>query len=107
MLAGPHQDGIFKGGRAEDESKEPQRPGSLKGDVREKPMVAEADAEATGAEQGEKKRDLKPVEPENPQINRKGGKCEHERADQERARGPVDTMGGELKNHGFTTARGR
>ena len=60
--------------------------------MREEPVIAEADAESAGEEHQEKKRDLKPVEPEMPEIEWDGGEGEGKRADEERAGRPVDAM---------------
>ena len=40
MFARPHQDRIFKRASAKNKCEKPDRPGCLKGNMREKPMVA-------------------------------------------------------------------
>ena len=65
MFACPHQDRVFKSGRAEDEREEPHRPARLKVDVRKKPVITEPDAESAGDQHDKEKRDLKPIESEN------------------------------------------
>ena len=92
MFARPHQNRVFKGSRPEDEREEPDRPRGLEGNVRKEPMIAQTDAEPASEEHQEKKRYLKPVEPEMPEVEGDRRERERERADEERAGRPVDAM---------------
>ena len=53
----------------------------------------------------EKERDLKPVEPEMPEVEWNRRESEGERADEERTGRPVDAMNGKTGNHVFRKAR--
>jgi hypothetical protein len=101
MFARPHENRVFKSGRAEDEGEEPHGPRGLEGDVREEPVITQADAEPATQEHQEKKRDLKPVEPEMPEVewNRREGK--REGADKKRTGRPVDAMDWKTRHHIF------
>ena len=99
MFARPHENRVFKGGRAKDEREKADGPRRLESDVREEPVIAQADAEPAPEEHQEKKRDLKPVEPEMPEIEWNRRERERERADEERAGRPVDAMNGKTGNH--------
>lgn len=92
MFARPHQNRVLKSCRPEDEREEPHGPGSLEGDVRKEPMIAKADAEPASEKHQEKERDLKPVEPEMPEVEWDRGEREGECADEERAGRPVDAI---------------
>ena len=78
MFARPEKDGIFKGSRSENEREEPDRKSGLEGDVRKKPMIAKRDAQPGGGEKPEEKRDLKPVDPEKPNVSRHSGESKNE-----------------------------
>ena len=92
MFAGPHENRVLKSGRAKDEGEEPHRPRRLESDVREEPVIAKADAESARQEHQEKKCNLKPVEPEMPEVEWNRGEGERERADEKRTGRPVDAM---------------
>ena len=92
VFARPHQDRILKRGRAENEGEETHGPRRLESDVREEPVITQADAEPAGQKHDEKKRDLKPVEPEIPEVDWDRGERQRERADEERTGRPVDAM---------------
>ena len=93
MFAAPHQDGILEGGRAENQGEQPHRPFGLKGNVREKAVVTQANAKAAGEKQDEEKRNLEPVEAEVPEIKRNGGESEKQSSAEERTGDPVDAIG--------------
>jgi hypothetical protein len=101
MFARPHENRIFKSGRAEDEREEPHGPRSLESDVREEPVIAKADAESTTQEHQKKKRDLKPVEPEMPDVEWNCRERKRERADEKRTGRPVDAMDWKTGHHNF------
>ena len=83
MLARPHQDGIFERARAEDQREQPDRPAGLESDVREEPMVAEADAETRRREHRGEKREMKPIQPKMPDVERDRGQRQRRSADEE------------------------
>jgi hypothetical protein len=99
MFAGPHQNRVFKSGRAKEEGEEPHRPRRLESDVREEPVIAQADAEPARQEHEEKKRNLKPVEPEMPEVEWNRGESEREGADEKRTGRPVDAMDWKTGHH--------
>ena len=101
MFARPHENRVFKSGRAKDEREEPHRPRRLESDVREEPVIAKADAEPATQEHQEEKRDLKPVEPEMPEVEWNRRERKRERADEKRTGRPVDAMDGKTGNHIF------
>lgn len=105
MFARPHEDRVFKSGRAEDEREETHRPGRLKSDVREEPVITEADAESARKKHQKKKRDLKPVDPEMPEIEWNDRERQYECADEKRTGCPVDAMNGKTRKHKFERGR--
>ena len=92
MFARPHDDGILESPRAEDEGEEAHRPSRLKSDMREEPMIAEADAEAARGKHRREECELEPVDPKAPEIQRDRGQTERRSADEEGAGGPVDPV---------------
>jgi hypothetical protein len=86
MFARPHQDRIFKGGRAKNEDEEFYRKPGAKGEMRKQAMIAKGDAKAGGAEQNEKQDYLKPIDTEIPEVNGYGRDGEDKGSDKERAR---------------------
>lgn len=99
MFAGPQKDGIFKRRRAENQGEKPHGQFRLEGNMREKPVISERDAYAGRCQKREKKRYLKPVDPEMPDVSRHGRESENKRSDQERAGRPINAIGGETKDH--------
>lgn len=92
MFARPHENRVLERGGPEDEREEAHRPRRLESDMREKPVIAQADAESACKKHQKKERDLKPVESEMPEIERDRREREYERADEERTGRPVDAM---------------
>src|ERR1043166_293037 len=90
MFACPHQDGVFEGGRAEDEDEKAQWPACLEGPMREQTVITQGDAKSARDQHGEEKRDLKPVETEVVKIEWDARQGENKCADEERAGEPVD-----------------
>jgi hypothetical protein len=80
VFARPHQNRVFKGGGAKNKGEQPDRPACLEGNVREKPVVTQADAKAASGKHRKEQYDLKPIKPEKPKIERDGGQCESQRA---------------------------
>ena len=101
MFTRPHENRVFKSGRAEDEREEPHGPRSLESDMREEPVIAQADAESTTEEHKKKKRDLKPVETEMPDVEWNCRERKRERADEKRTGRPVDAMDWKTRHHIF------
>lgn len=99
MLARPHQDGIFKRGRAEEQDKNSDWPFRAESQMGEQAVIAERDAESASGEEAQKQSDLKPIEAEIPEVSRYSGDGEKESADQERTRRPVDAVGWNAKKH--------
>ncbi len=98
VFARPHQDRVLKGSGAEDERKQTHGPGRLKGNVREEPVITQADAEPARQEHGEEKRDLEPVEAEMPEVEWNGGERDGERADEKRAGRPINAVKWETRH---------
>lgn len=74
VLACPEQRRVFEGRSAKDQRKQPDDPVCLKSKVREESMIAKRDRKSGREEHHKKQRDLERVDPEEPQINRHGGK---------------------------------
>jgi hypothetical protein len=92
MFARPHEDGIFESARAEEKHEQTQRPFCFVGFVREEPVIASCDTESGQRSEDDKHPALKPVEAEEPEINRQTGNREERRSDEERAGEPIDTV---------------
>ena len=99
MFAGPEKHGILKGSRAKDEGEEADGEPGLECDVRKEPVIAKRDAHSGRGEEPEKKRDLKPVDPEKPNVSRHCGQSENESSNEKRARCPINAIGGKAKDH--------
>ena len=84
MFARPHQNRVFKGSGAKNKREQPDRPACLEGNVREKPMITQADAKSASGKHRKEEYDLKPIKPEKPEIERDGGQCESQRANEKR-----------------------
>jgi hypothetical protein len=69
--------------------------------VREKPVIAKADAEPATQEHQEKKSDLKPVESEMPKVEWNRRERKRKRADEKRTGRPVDAMDWKTGHHIF------
>jgi hypothetical protein len=69
--------------------------------MREEPVIAKADAEPATQEHQEKKPDLKPVEPEMPDVEWNRRECKRKRADEKRTGRPVDAMDWKTGHHIF------
>ena len=63
-------------------------------------MIAECDAEARGSQQHRRKREVKPIKAERPQVQWHCGQGENKSADQERTGRPVDPVGRDSKKQG-------
>ncbi len=100
MLGTPHERGVLEGPGAEEEGEEADRPMRLEGEMREKPVIPEGDAEAGEREHHAEERDLEPVEAVMPDVSGGGGEGEKERPDQEAAGDPVDAVKGYSEIHG-------
>lgn len=92
MFARPHQDRVFKSGRAKQQSKKPDRPARLECDVRKKSMITNRDTEAARHKHREEKRDLEPIESKVVEIKGNTGQRDEQCADKERTRYPVDAV---------------
>ena len=86
MFACPHQDRIFKCGRAKNKDEEFYRKPRAKGEVRKQAMIAKGDAKTGGSKQNDKQDYLELIDAEIPEVNRNGGDGEDESSDKERAR---------------------
>jgi hypothetical protein len=73
MFACPHQDRVFKRAGTKNKSQQPDWPACLEGEVREKPMIAYRDAKSASRKHGKEKYHLKPIKPEEPEIERDSG----------------------------------
>jgi hypothetical protein len=82
MFARPHQNRVFKGSGAKNKCEQPDRPACLEGNVREKPMITYRDAKSASGKHRKEEYDLKPIKPEKPEIERDGGQCESQRANE-------------------------
>src|ERR1041385_756334 len=85
MVAWPHQEGAFEGGRDEDEDEKAQWPACLEGPMREQTVITQGDAKSARDQHGEEKRDLKPVETEVGKIEWDARQGENKCAGEERA----------------------
>ena len=66
--------------------------------MREQPVITERDTETSRGQQDAKDREVKPVKPEIPQVQRHRRQCEKKGANQERARRPINAMERDTKN---------
>src|SRR5207302_8293711 len=94
MFARPHQNGIFEGAGAEKKDEQTHRPARFVGFVCKKPVVTGGDAESGESGQNEEHSALKPVEIEEPKINRQTDNGEECRSNEERTGHPVDPIPG-------------
>ena len=62
-------------------------------------MIAQANAEPATQEHQNKERDLKPVEPEMPEVEWNRSKRKHERADEKRTGRPIDAVERKTGHH--------
>lgn len=101
MIARPHEDGIFEGGRSENEHHQAQRPFRFIGFVGEKTVITSRDAESRQDEHDEEHPHVKPVEAKEPEIDRQRGHGQQGRSDEERTGDPIDPLKWKRKNfHG-------
>ena len=83
MIRSPGDDVVFKGRCPEDERQETHRPCGFEGKMREKPMIAERDAEAGGDAEKRKHADLKGINAIMVKIPWNERECEDRRGGQE------------------------
>jgi len=62
-------------------------------------VITERDAESTRSRQDCEDREMKPIEPEMPQIEWDRGQGQNESADQKRAGRPINAIDRDPKNH--------
>lgn len=67
-------------------------------------MITEGDTEPGGDEQDETDDKVKPIEAEPPKVERERRNRQHEGADQERARDPIDPLERKAKSHAQLSA---
>ena len=70
-------------------------------------MIAEGDAKAGCDQQHCGNDEMKPIDPEIPQVERHRSQREKKCADQEGARRPIDPIGWDLKDHRRVVWNGR
>ena len=63
-------------------------------------MVAKCNTETGHGQQSRRKREVKPIKTERPQVQRHCGQGENKSADQERTGRPVDPVGRDSKKQG-------
>lgn len=98
MISGPGEDGMFEGGSPEEQGKQANGPGGLKGAVCEESVVTEGNAEACGDKEEEKQADLKRIDSMVPDVDRYERESDEQRADEEKAVAPVNTMPGDAEH---------
>jgi len=92
MVARPQHHRIFERGRAKDEGEKTHRQRRAKCPVRKQSMITECDAESGWDQQHHEQGELEPINAEIPQVKRHRREGQNKRADQERARRPVDAV---------------
>ena len=75
--------------------------------MREKPMIAERDAEAGCGQQHSGNDEMKPINPEVPQVERHRSQREKKCADQEGARRPINSIGWNSEDHRRVVENGK
>jgi hypothetical protein len=90
VVGAPVHRAVLEGRGAENQGRQPDRPLCLEGDVREKAVIAEGDAQAGCDEEEQEHRHLKGIDAVKPQVEWHGGAGHDERSDQERAVGPIN-----------------
>jgi hypothetical protein len=76
VLTGRKQQRVFKGSSAEDQREEPNDPVRLESEVRVEPTIIECYGKSARVEHHKKEGDLKPIDPEEPEICRHCGERE-------------------------------
>lgn len=66
--------------------------------MREQPVIAKGNAETGCGQERRRNGELKPIDPEVPQIKGDRGERQKKRADQERACRPIDSIDWDSKN---------
>ena len=105
MFARPHQDGVFERTRAEEQDDKTDWPFGLERDVGEQAVITERDAEGGHRQKHKEEGEMKPIEPEIPEVKRYCGDREEERADQERTGDPVDPAKRDTGKHRSLTSQ--
>ena len=68
--------------------------------MREESVIAKCNTETGHGQQSRRKREVKPIKTERPQVQRHCGQGENKSADQERTGRPVDPVGRDSKKQG-------
>jgi len=97
VLAAPHEGGVLKRRRAKEQGEKAHCPVGLESEVGEEPVITERNAHPSGENHEKKKRHLKPVEAEVPDVDGDSGQGQEKGAYKENARLPVDAFHWDVK----------
>jgi hypothetical protein len=99
MIRNPRKSGILERGRSEDEGQETNRPLCLKGDVGEKSVIAERDAQSRCDTESQEKSELESIDAKLPEVKRYRSAGDCKGPDEKRTVGPIDPGGRNTKRH--------